>query len=79
MGWGPNVVLTTNISQIELALEGKIDFVRKTNPFGGGEESEEEKLKHAPPNSEMAMKQLVQMAKRRQVRDARFKKKPKEK
>lgn len=35
--------MDTRIPLIELALEGKVDFVIKTNPFGGGAK-ESEKL-----------------------------------
>ncbi len=73
----PEIVLTTTISQIELAIEGKVDFVKKTNPFGNGKEDEEEKLLNEPGDPEMAMKKLLQMAKRRQIRDSRLKTKPK--
>lgn len=37
LGWSPEVALNTPIPQIELALEGRIEWVRKTNPFCGGE------------------------------------------
>lgn len=65
LGWVPEVVLTSTISQIELALEGKIDFVKKTNPFGG-KEDEEEKILNEPQSPEMAMKKLTAMVRRRQ-------------
>lgn len=35
LGWPPDVVLSTPIPQVMLALEGKFDFAAKTNPFGG--------------------------------------------
>ena len=35
LGWSPELVLTTPIPQLMLALEGKFDFAVKTNPFGG--------------------------------------------
>jgi len=34
----PETFFATPIPQIELALKGKVDFVIKTNPFGGGED-----------------------------------------
>ena len=40
LGWTPEVVLNTPISQINLALKGRIDFVMKTNPFGSKKEEE---------------------------------------
>ena len=79
MGWEPETVLTTNLNQIALAIEGKVDFIKKTNPFGSGEESEEEKLTREPPNPEIAMKQFIQFARRRQMRDSQFKSKSKTK
>jgi len=35
------VALTTPVPLIVLAMEGKIDFVLKTNPFGGGGDSKQ--------------------------------------
>ena len=35
LGWSPEIVLTTPIPQVMLALEGKFDFAVKSNPFGG--------------------------------------------
>lgn len=37
LGWTPKVALKTNVNQIRLAFEGKLDFVRKTNPWGEAE------------------------------------------
>lgn len=31
-------MLSTPIPQIELALKGRVDFLRKTSPWGGGDE-----------------------------------------
>lgn len=47
--------------QIFLALEGKYDFVVKTNPFGGGKDkakplSEDEKAKRLAENKAKALK-----------------------
>jgi len=36
LGWSPEQTLDTPMPQLFLALEGKIDFLKKTNPFGGG-------------------------------------------
>ena len=41
LGWSPDVVLDTPMPQLFLALKGKVDFVKKTNPFGSGEEKPE--------------------------------------
>lgn len=37
--------MATPVPQIELALKGKIDFLIKTNPFGGGDDKGKEKPK----------------------------------
>ncbi len=67
LGWEPEVILTATISQIELAIEGKIDFVKKTNPWGKSEdEKKEDELLEEPSDPEMAMNKLLQMVKRRQ-------------
>ena len=77
MGWEPETVLTSTISQLELAIKGKIDFVKKTNPFGS-EEKEEDKILDEEPNPEAAMRQIVNMVKRRQSVNNRQKPKSKE-
>lgn len=81
MGWldwcSPEIAINTNVNILDLAIRGKVDFIKKTNPFGSKEESEEEKLAKQPPNPEVAMRQLMNMAKRRQVQDSRLKSKPK--
>lgn len=76
LGWVPETVLTTTISQLEMAIEGKIDFVKKTNPFGS-EEKEEDKILAQPSDPELAMRNLVNMARRRKASDVRNKSKPK--
>jgi hypothetical protein len=35
LGWSPEVTLNTPIPQILLAIDGKFEFVARTNPFGG--------------------------------------------
>jgi len=40
LGWEPEVVLNTPLSQINLALKGRMDFILKTSPFGSGKEEE---------------------------------------
>lgn len=37
LGWPPDIAWEAPISQILLAVEGRVDFAIKTNPFGGGE------------------------------------------
>jgi hypothetical protein len=36
LGWTPDVTRNALMTDIEAALRGKIDFVRKTSPFGDG-------------------------------------------
>ncbi len=38
MGWTPDLALDTPIPLIELALDGKLDFVKRTNPFGSADD-----------------------------------------
>ena len=78
LGWEPETVLTTTIAQLELALEGKIDFIKKTNPFGSKDEDGEGKYwadGGGVPDPETAMKQIVGLVKTKQNAD-RFKTKP---
>lgn len=37
LGWTPEVALRSSIFHIEMAMAGKIDFLKATNPWGGGE------------------------------------------
>lgn len=57
LGWSPNVVLNANIEHLRLAIAGKVDFVKKTNPWGNGEDTE------APPQSspELVVRQVQDM------------------
>ena len=41
LGWPPDVAMKTSIPQILLALDGKIDFLKKTNPWGSEEKKKE--------------------------------------
>ena len=40
LGWTPEVALDTPLSQLALAIDGKLDFLRKTNPFRTKEDVE---------------------------------------
>jgi hypothetical protein len=40
LGWDPDTVLNTPLSQLNMALKGRIDFIVKTNPFGSGKKEE---------------------------------------
>lgn len=42
LGWTPSVALHTPICQLRLAIAGKVDFIKTTNPFGGGEQETKE-------------------------------------
>lgn len=44
LGWSPDQTLDTPMPQLFLALKGKVDFLKKTNPFGAGD----------PPKKEMS-------------------------
>jgi hypothetical protein len=43
LGWPPDVAMQTHWVLIQWALDGKVEFVRKTNPFGSGEAAEPDK------------------------------------
>lgn len=64
LGWTPEVALTTPLQQINLAMEGKIDFLKKTNPWGSKEEEEEQDLMKKAPDPQGAAMALVAFAKR---------------
>ena len=40
LGWDPETALNTPLSQINLALKGRMDFIVKTNPFGSGKQED---------------------------------------
>ncbi len=50
--------MTTPVPRIVIALDGKMDFIQKTNPFGGGESKGKKgggkppKALNKPPSSE---------------------------
>lgn len=72
--WPPELALNTPMGQIELALEGVVEFAKITNPFGSGEDKEGDMLK-LPPAPELAAQQLMGFVKRKQAHDMRHKKK----
>ena len=43
LGWPPDVAWEAPVSQILLAIEGRVDFAVKTNPFGGGDSANAKK------------------------------------
>ena len=71
----PELAETTTIARLELALEGKLDFIRRTNPFGSGEKSDDEKLAEQVDDPGRAAQQLMAFVKRKQAFDARQKRK----
>lgn len=71
----PELAETTTIARLELALEGHLDFIRRTNPFGSGEKTEDEKLAEQVDDPDRAAQQLVAFVKRKQAQDARQKRK----
>ncbi len=74
----PEVVLNTTISQLEIALEGKIDFIKKTNPFGSGEKEEDKYWADGGgvADPEVAMQQILNVVKTRQTEIMKSKPKP---
>lgn len=48
LGWAPDVALDTPLPQIELALDGKIDFLKKTNPWGSDGKTKGRKDRNEP-------------------------------
>lgn len=39
LGWTDAAAMRASIHRIELALDGKVDFLKKTNPWGSGEDA----------------------------------------
>lgn len=44
LGWTPDVIFRTPFPLIMLALDGKVDFIKMTNPWGSS--AKEEKSEH---------------------------------
>lgn len=40
LGWSPQVALHTPIAQIELAIQGKTEWAKMTNPFGSSDKEQ---------------------------------------
>jgi len=55
LGWTPDYAWHTPIPQILLALDYRIDWVKKTNPFGGGGEAKESE-KQTPDQIKAALR-----------------------
>lgn len=68
LGWPPDVVLNANIAHLHLAIAGKIDFVKRTNPWGSSEEKPEDPPRADP---EQAQRDLVRFFQRQQSKRKR--------
>jgi hypothetical protein len=59
LGWTADQAMDTPLSMINLALEGRIDFLKKTNPWGSSaEDKAEEEFANRKPDPEGAARQL---------------------
>jgi hypothetical protein len=68
LGWTPETVLRSNINMIHLAIEGKVDFVKKTNPFGSGDDEPGTDVSKRAPEPGIAAQQLQNFM-RRKIRE----------
>ena len=78
MGWEPEVIWHTPVPQIFLALEGKYDFVIKTNPFGGGKKSDVKSAKQEDKTARLAKEKAKALKFDMMMMSARNKAKAKE-
>ncbi len=60
--------MDTPLPMINLALEGRIDFLKKTNPWGSAEDDAADELANREPDPEGAAKKLVAMIEARKPR-----------
>jgi hypothetical protein len=51
--------MDTPLAMINLALEGKIDFLKKTNPWGSAKDEDDVDLLDRKPDPQGAAKQLL--------------------
>jgi hypothetical protein len=58
--------MTTPLAMINLALEGRIDFLRKTNPWGSAKDDEDD-WKDQKPDPEGAARKLIDFVKARKA------------
>jgi hypothetical protein len=73
LGWTPEVTLGASIHHILLAMDGKVDFLRKTGPWGGGDDSDgaaapkrPQAVADAKPDPAKATQQLMAFLRKRQ-------------
>jgi len=60
--------MTTPLAMINLALEGRIDFLKKTNPWGSGKDEDADDWQHQKPDPEGAARKLIEFAKARKAK-----------
>lgn len=70
LGWTPEVVLNTPLSQINLALKGRVDFIVKTNPFGSKKEDDGQTMAEGPEAVQSFFTNLAKTARRLPPRKA---------
>jgi hypothetical protein len=64
LGWTPEVAMNTPLAMINLALEGKIDFLKKTNPCGSAKDDDAaDDWQHQKPDPEGAARKLIEFVK----------------
>lgn len=56
--------MTTPLTMINVALEGKIDFLKKTNPWGKAEDDADD-WQSRPPDPEGTARKLIQFVQAR--------------
>lgn len=63
--WTPDVVLNTPIPQLRLAIAGKIDFLKKTNPWGSSDGDADAPQPQQHPDPARAAQQIMAALKSR--------------
>jgi hypothetical protein len=56
--------MTTPLAMINLALDGRIEFIGKTNPWGG---SDEDDWQHQAPDPQGAARKLIDLVQARKA------------
>ena len=79
LGWRSDEVLDTTLGALQLAIEGKLDCVKRTNPFGSGEDDKnkmQRDIEKERPNPQLAAQQIQAFFRRKianQQREAKNK------